>query len=79
MAIDYYAEADQIINALNDEGRRAEADTLRDLIAAGSTATEIFMAIRWQLKQIDSANRITNLTTKAKIRDLVAELDRMLS
>jgi hypothetical protein len=79
MAIDYYAEADQIIRALTAEGFTADANSLRDAIKGGSIGTEILMGVRWHLKQIFSANKITNLTTKRKIRELVAELDRVLS
>jgi hypothetical protein len=58
MAVDYYAEADKIINALAAEGLTAEANSLRDAIAAG-----------W----------VRNATTKRIIRDLMAELDQLLS
>jgi hypothetical protein len=45
MAIDYYAETQQIIEALSGEGMRAEADAIRNVMDGGSTATEILMGI----------------------------------
>jgi hypothetical protein len=79
MAIDYYEEARQIITALKSEGLLAEADAVREVMEAGVTATEILMGVRWQLKQIDGANKTANVVTKRKIRDLVEELNKVLS
>jgi hypothetical protein len=79
MTVDYYAETGQIIEALTSEGLSSEADALREAMAKGSTATEILMAIRWHLQQIDRANKSANLTTKRRVRALVKELDKVLS
>jgi hypothetical protein len=45
----------------------------------GSTATEILMCIRWQLREIDAGRRTLDLTTKRRIHELVAELDKILA
>jgi hypothetical protein len=79
MATDYYAVTNEIIVALEAEGLTSEATALRDVMEAGSTATEILMGIRWHLQKIDGANRTTNITTKRQIRELITELDRVLS
>ena len=79
MAIDYYAEADEVMNELDAEGLTVEAESLRNIIAGGSTATEILMGLRWELRQIDDANKVADMTAKRRIRKLIAELDRVLS
>ena len=79
MAIDYYEEARTIINSLEREGLRSEADAVREVMAAGATATEILMGVRWQLQQIERANKTANVVTKRRIRELLQELNKVLS
>jgi hypothetical protein len=79
MAIDYYAEAREIIDALRSEDLVSEAEDLREVMEAGATATEILMGVRWHLEQIDRANKTSNVVTKRKIRNLVQELNRVLA
>ncbi len=79
MARDFYAEAEQIADGLASEGLVGEADGLRSVIASGATATEILMGVRWHLQNIDRANKTTNLDIKRKVRDLIAELNKVLS
>jgi hypothetical protein len=79
MAVDYYGEAQQIVSALKSEGLCSEAEAVRAVLEAGSTATEILMGVRWHLQQILRANQTTDLTTKLRIRRLVEELDKVLS
>jgi hypothetical protein len=79
MAIDYYADARQIIDALVAEGLASQASGLLEVIAAGATSTEILMGVRWQLEQIDRAHKSTNPGTRSKIRELIAELNAALS
>jgi hypothetical protein len=71
MTIDYYAEARELATRIQREGLAAEAQALIDAMDAGSTATEILMALRWHLTEIDQANNISNLDTRRRIRDLL--------
>jgi hypothetical protein len=79
MGIDYYAETARIAKALQDEGLDSEAQALRDIVDRGSTATEILMGVRWQLKQSDVINKTQNFATKRGIQTLLDALDRELS
>ena len=79
MARDFYAETEQVIDALATEGLKEEADGLRNVMAGGATATEILMGVRWHLQNIDRSNRTVNLGTKRKVRELIAELNQVLS
>jgi hypothetical protein len=79
MARDFYAEAERIADDLTSEGLVAEADDLRNVIVTGSTATEILMGVRWHLQNIDRTNKTANVSTKRKIRELLAELNQVLA
>ena len=79
MGIAYYADTQRIIEALASEGLLTEAQALTNVMGAGSTATEILMGIRWQLQQIEAANRTANTETKKRIRDLIMALSHELS
>jgi hypothetical protein len=79
MSIDYYAQTRQIIDALAAEGLSSDGDALRDAIAAGSTGTEILMAVRWHLQQVDRSNKTSNVVTKRMIRELLDQLESLLS
>ena len=74
MSRDYYSEAEEIARSLDAEGLQADARTLRDAIRNGSTGSEIFMALRWNLQQIDKRGSAMNLGTRAKIRELARAL-----
>jgi hypothetical protein len=75
MTRDYYAEARDIARSLEQNGLTAEARALVDAIDAGSTGTEILMALRWRLQRIDESNPKTSLQTRHRIRDLCAAID----
>ncbi len=51
MARDYYAEAEAVCQELESAGRADLAADLRAAVEAGSTATEILMALRWKLEE----------------------------
>jgi hypothetical protein len=78
MAPDWYAEARDMARSLDQENLKNEAQSLRDAIDNGSTATEILMALRRQLKRIDQANLSISLEMRGRIRHLVAELALVL-
>jgi hypothetical protein len=79
MARDFYDDAEQIAADLTAEGLVAEANGLRSVIASGATASEILMGVRWQLQNIDRANKTATLGTKRKVRELIAELNKVLA
>jgi hypothetical protein len=70
MARDYYAETHDVALLLQREGFAAEAQSLVRAISDGSTATEILMAIRWRLEQIDTPKFKLNSETRARVREL---------
>ena len=79
MARDFYAEAEEIAAALVADGLVDEAGSLRNVIASGATATEILMGMRWHLRNVDRANKTTNRDLERRVRELIAELDKVLS
>ena len=79
MARDFYAETEHVAQALLAEGLVDEAESLRGAVAAGATATEILMRVRWHLRGIERANRVRDNATTRIVRELLAELDKVLS
>ena len=78
MARDYYAETRAICEELQAAGREDLADELRDALQSGSTATEILMDLRWNLKK--ALTEESDLGgTKEKMRSLKEGLDQVLS
>jgi hypothetical protein len=74
MAADLYREAENTAVALDGEGLLDEARSIREAIAAGSTATEILMAVRWHLRTISPRGS----ATAAQVRALIAAIDDVL-
>jgi hypothetical protein len=72
--IDYYADARDIAQSLDRQGLSSEAQSLRDAIDAGSTASEILMALRWHLERIDSGPLRMDLITRTQIHQLIAAI-----
>jgi hypothetical protein len=54
MTRDAYAEARDLGTALQRSGVEGWAEKLDGQVAAGSTATEILMGLRWVLEQLDA-------------------------
>jgi hypothetical protein len=79
MARDFYAEAERIAQGLHAEGLVNEAESLRGAIASGAIATEILMGIRWHLQGIERAKGVRDEATMRMVRELLAELDQVLS
>lgn len=79
MPRDYYAEARDLARQLEDEGATTDAEALRDAIAAGSTATEISMALRWHLARIDRENPPESADTRKRIQELASAIDAALA
>jgi hypothetical protein len=78
MATDYHAEAREIARLLDLESLNGEAQSLRDAIDAGSTGSEILMALRWRLEHIDGSNLRMNPETRGRIRRLLTEIGSTL-
>ena len=79
MALDIYSEAEIVIEALGRQGLGADGEALRDAIRAGSTSTEILMAMRWHLRHLSGSPHSVDDDTKRRIRSLLLELDRILA
>jgi hypothetical protein len=78
MSRDYYAEALELAQILEAEGRRSDSKLLRDAIADGATGSEILMALRWHLKRIEEATSESDTETRSRIRDLSTAIGRAL-
>jgi hypothetical protein len=63
--VDPYAEAAALIARLNAMGRTPEAARLQDAIDSGSTGTEVFMALRWHLRNMLEGNLQEDVEAKA--------------
>jgi hypothetical protein len=77
-AYDHYSVASQIAQNLRHEGNPAWAAKLEEAIQFGSTGTEIFMALRWELQQFLAQSHRCTLETQQLIEELVRELNREL-
>ena len=49
---DIYEAARHIVQELTEQGMSIWADRIEDAIASGSTGTEILMAVRWNLQEL---------------------------
>ena len=78
MAIDYYTEARLIADAIGNQGHTFMATALRDSVEYGSTATEILMAVRYQLTELVASGVIADPLTIARSQRLIAALDEEL-
>lgn len=78
MNYDHYQVAREIIQNLRQENKYEWADKLEDAIDSGSTGNEIFMALRWHLQQLKSANVSCQVETASQIDDLINELSKAL-
>lgn len=58
-AYDYYGEASAIAQALDDSGLSSDAKKIRSAMEDGSTGTEIFMMLRFQLEVILASNLVS--------------------
>lgn len=74
---DHHAEAQELAAMLRKESLGNYADALVTAIQEGATGTEIFMALRWNIKNIIDAKKCSDLTD-AKARRLYQELDKAL-
>lgn len=75
---EYYTVAREIEKRLNTEGFGTWAQKLEDAIVAGGTGTEIFMALRWNLKLIKREIKTLSIETIRLIDDLLIHLNAAL-
>lgn len=78
MARDYYAEARQLADSLDDEGLDEWSGKLKDAIDAGFTATEILMALRWHARQLREASPRLSRPTRRALASLLEGLEDAL-
>lgn len=79
MAYDHYAVARSIAARLRSEGYEEWSKKLLAAIDDGSTGTEIFMALRWQLREFLKTKPTLSPATDPLIQELLAELDKALA
>lgn len=75
---DYYAVAKKIARRLSKDGYPNWSDRILDAIACGSTATEILMAIRWQLNEFKNSQSKISDPIKKEIVELTTKIDEVL-
>ena len=76
-AYDHYIETKELAGMLRKENLNGYADAILMALEEGSTGTEIFMALRWNIKNIIDAKHCSVLT-EAKALRLYQELDKAL-
>ena len=76
--MDYYQEARRIAEQLKCEQSPKDAQALQDAIDAGSTGSEILMALRWHLLRMDSENSSVSPETARRIRELAVAISAAL-
>lgn len=77
MGYDHYKEADEIIKELHRLNYAEEADCLQESMDRGSTGTEIFMALKWNLNKQLVELQLPELL-RAKAKKLIKELESQL-
>jgi hypothetical protein len=78
-SLDYYLIARQIANDLSEAGYLDWSARIVDSIEAGSTATEILMAIQWQLNQLQDSEIPLSETLKSRVSHLIFEINKALN
>lgn len=79
MSYDHYAVARSIAGRLASEGHEEWSKKLLAAIDEGSTGTEIFMALRWQLRELLKTKPTLSPATGTLIQELLSELDKGLA
>ena len=79
MVRDFYADAQSVAAQVWSDGFPETANAIYDAIEAGFTATEICMAIRWHLKDLDLSDSRLRDETCVAIESLLEDLDRALA
>jgi hypothetical protein len=76
---DHYKEARELAEELRKEKIEHFADRIIRAMEEGSTGTEIFMALRWNIEQLLKTKELSySKSIKDKARCLYSELDKAL-
>jgi hypothetical protein len=78
-AFDYIASARSIRDALIGEDLETCRERIDDAIASGSTGTEILMALRWILSELQQANPGLSPALKAQTAAFIDAANEVLS
>jgi RNase P/RNase MRP subunit POP5 len=76
--MDYYAEARRVAAILETEGMVADANSLIEALEAGATATEILMALRWNLRRIQASLTHMSAPAEKRVCELSQAIDKAL-
>jgi hypothetical protein len=74
---DHYVEMQELIDMLRKEGLNNYADAMLKAMEEGATGTEIFMALRWNVKNLIESKQCSDIA-EIKARRLYQELDKAL-
>lgn len=74
---DHYAETQGLADMLRKEGLGDYSDALLKAMEEGATGTEIFLALRWNVKNLIEAEEFSDASEKIA-RQLLKELDLAL-
>lgn len=78
MANNYDADARALAEELRRAGYPSWADQLTNVIASGSTGTEIMMGLRWTLDQLRNSEPAPTAALLRQARQLRDAIDRAL-
>jgi len=77
--LDYLVEVARLMDALRVEGFESEADRRGECVDAGSTGTEILMAVRHALLGLLSSKLALSDVTAARARQVITGIGSLLS
>jgi len=75
---DYYGKGEAVAQRLEIEGLDQYAKGIRDAIRGGSTATEILVALRWQLRKVLDCGEKLGDQEMIMVKELVEKIDDIL-
>lgn len=77
MAYDHYQETEELISMLKNTDIKHYGESLQRAMDEGATGTEIFMALRWHVRQLLAESSMDDVM-RAKAKRLLNELDKAL-
>ncbi len=76
---DLYQEATELAVSLVEEGYGEWSRRIERSLSAGATATEILMALRWDLSQLRASGLVMSASNTERLRTLLDGLECILS
>ena len=73
-----YMKARDLSDQLSVAGLEAEAEGIREAMSAGATATEILMALRWNLQSLEDGPGSVPAVLKRRARQLTNSISKVL-